>query len=198
MVRSAQPWHRTFLIIFTGQAFSLLGSSAVNFALVWWLTAETGSASVLAYASIAALVPQAVVGLLAGPFIDRWDRRRTMMGADLFVAVTSVVLLAMVVSGDYSVLSVIAVLAARSLGAAFHTPASQAAVPMYVPQDAAHARVRLELLPGVRRGHGRAGTRRLPHGSGTDDRRPRSGYRGGAGGSGVPAPGADPASGAVA
>ncbi len=135
MVRSTQPWHRTFLIIFTGQAFSLLGSSAVNFALVWWLTAETGSASVLAYASIAALVPQAVVGLLAGPFIDRWDRRRTMMGADLFVAVTSVVLLAMVVSGDYSVLSVIAVLAARSLGAAFHTPASQAAVPMYVPQD---------------------------------------------------------------
>ena len=135
MVRSAQPWHRTFLIIFTGQAFSLLGSSAVNFALVWWLTAETGSASVLAYASIAALVPQAVVGLLAGPFVDRWDRRRTMMGADLFVAVTSVVLLAMVVSGNYSVLSVIAVLAARSLGAAFHTPASQAAVPMYVPQD---------------------------------------------------------------
>jgi hypothetical protein len=34
LVRSTQPWHRTFLIIFTGQAFSLLGSSAVNFALV--------------------------------------------------------------------------------------------------------------------------------------------------------------------
>ncbi len=126
---------RTFLIIFVGQAFSLLGSSAVNFALVWWLTAETGSASILAYASIAALVPQAVVGLLAGPFIDRWDRRRTMMGADLFVAGTSVVLMAMVLSGRYSVVSVIAVLAARSLGAAFHTPASQAAVPMYVPQE---------------------------------------------------------------
>ena len=102
---------------------------------MWWLTAETGSASILAYASIAALVPQAVVGLLAGPLVDRWDRRRTMMGADLFVAATSAVLMAMVVSGDYSVVSVIAVLAARSLGAAFHTPASQAAVPMYVPQD---------------------------------------------------------------
>jgi DHA3 family macrolide efflux protein-like MFS transporter len=43
-------WLRTFLIIFTGQSFSLLGSAAVNFALVWWITAETGSATVLAYA----------------------------------------------------------------------------------------------------------------------------------------------------
>jgi len=33
----ADGWLRTFLIIFIGQAFSLLGSSAVNFALVWWL-----------------------------------------------------------------------------------------------------------------------------------------------------------------
>lgn len=130
-----QPWFRTFLIVFIGQAFSLLGSSAISFALVWWLTAETGSATILAYASIAALLPQALLGPIAGPFVDRWDRRLTIIGADLFVAATSLVLIGAFAAGKPSVAVIIAVIAARSVGAAFHTPASQAAVPMYVPSD---------------------------------------------------------------
>jgi len=128
-------WLRTFLIIFTGQTFSLLGSSAVNFALVWWLTAETGSASILAYASIAAILPQALLGPIAGPFIDRWDRRLTMIVADLMIAATSVWLLLAFAEGTPSVSVIMVVIALRSAGAAFHTPASQAAVPMYVPSD---------------------------------------------------------------
>lgn len=129
------PWLRTFLIIFAGQAFSLLGSAAVNFALVWWLTARTGSAGILAYASIAALLPQALLGLLVGPFIDRWDRRLTMIAADTFIAATSLVLLALFALGTPSTGAVIGIIALRSVGAAFHTPASQAAVPMYVPAE---------------------------------------------------------------
>lgn len=135
MTIRTQPWFRTFLIVFVGQGFSLLGSSAVNFALVWWLTAETGSATVLAFASIAALLPQALLGPVAGPFVDRWDRRLTIVGADVFVAATSIVLIGAFALGEPSVGFIIAVIAARSLGAAFHTPASQAAVPMYVPAD---------------------------------------------------------------
>lgn len=135
MTTRIQPWLRTFLIIFTSQAFSLLGSSAINFALVWWLTAETESATVLALASIAALLPQALLGPIAGPLVDRWDRRLTIVGADLFVTATSVVLAAAFAAGEPSIAFVIGVIAARSVGAAFHTPASQAAVPMYVPAD---------------------------------------------------------------
>lgn len=128
-------WLRTFLIIFTGQAFSLLGSSAVNFSLVWWLTAETGSASILAYASIAAILPQAILGPIAGPFVDRWDRRLTMIIADLLIAATSVWLLIAFAEGAPSVTAIMFAIGLRSACAAFHTPASQAAVPMYVPSD---------------------------------------------------------------
>lgn len=135
MTTRTHPWIRTFLIVFIGQGFSLLGSSAVNFALVWWLTAETGSATVLAFASIAALLPQALLGPIAGPLVDRWDRRLTIMAADAFVAATSVVLMAAFAAGKPSIGFVIGVIAVRSIGAAFHTPASQAAVPMYVPAD---------------------------------------------------------------
>lgn len=128
-------WLRTFLIIFTGQAFSLLGSSAVNFSLVWWLTAETSSASILAYASIAAILPQALLGPIAGPFVDRWDRRLTMIAADLLIAATSVWLLLAFAEGAPSVTAIMLAIGLRSACAAFHTPASQAAVPMYVPSD---------------------------------------------------------------
>jgi DHA3 family macrolide efflux protein-like MFS transporter len=123
------------LIIFGGQAFSLLGSAAVNFALVWWLTVETGSATILAAASIAAVLPQALVGLVAGPFVDRWDRRLTMIVADLFIASMSVLLMVAFALHAAGVGIVMAAIAARSVGAAFHTPASQAAVPMYVPPE---------------------------------------------------------------
>lgn len=132
---SQSSWKRTFLTIFAGQAFSLLGSSAVNFALVIWLTQTTGSAAVLAYASIAALLPQAVVGPFAGPYIDRWSRRATMISADAFIALTSVGLIAVFATGTPPVWVVIVFIGLRSVGAAFHTPASQAAIPMYVPQN---------------------------------------------------------------
>lgn len=131
----SRPWYRTFLIIFAGQAFSLLGSAAVNFALVWWLTAQTGSASILAYACIAALLPQGLLGLFIGPLIDRWDRRLIMICADLFVATASVVLLILFILEPPSPATVIGLIALRSIGGAFHTPASQAAVPMYVPSE---------------------------------------------------------------
>ncbi len=132
--RTSRPsWLRTFAVIYTGQTFSLLGSAGASFALVWWLAVETGSAAVLAYASIAATLPQAAVMPLAGALVDRWDRRRVMIWADLSIAATSVVLVGLFSAGSPSTAVIYALIALRSLGSAFHSNASQAAVPMYVP-----------------------------------------------------------------
>ena len=67
---------RPFFLIWTGQAFSLLGSQLVQFSLIWWLTQTRGSATVLATASLVALLPSIVIGPFAGALVDRWDRRR--------------------------------------------------------------------------------------------------------------------------
>ncbi len=48
-------WKAPFFTIWTGQAFSLLGSQLVQFALIWYLTVETGSATVLATVSMVGL-----------------------------------------------------------------------------------------------------------------------------------------------
>ena len=65
-----QPQSMTpFWVIWTGQAISLLGSRLVQFALIWWLTKTTGSATVLATASLVGLLPQVVFGPLVGALV---------------------------------------------------------------------------------------------------------------------------------
>jgi DHA3 family macrolide efflux protein-like MFS transporter len=52
-VRDNKRWKERFFAIWGGQAFSILGSQLVQFALIWHLTVETRSATVLATASMA-------------------------------------------------------------------------------------------------------------------------------------------------
>jgi DHA3 family macrolide efflux protein-like MFS transporter len=65
-------WQRQFFTIWFGQAASLFGSSLASFALVWWITRETGSATVLAIGTLLTMVPGIVLGPLAGALVDRW------------------------------------------------------------------------------------------------------------------------------
>src|SRR5512139_3597238 len=86
-------WAAPFFTIWAGQAFSLLGSMLVQFSLVWWLTKATGSATVLATATLAAVLPSVIVGPLSGALVDRWNRRLVMIVADTSVALTTLVLM---------------------------------------------------------------------------------------------------------
>src|SRR5690554_4051942 len=80
-------WKRTFAIIWSGQFFSILTSSLVNFAIIIWLSIQTGSAEILAWAAIAAMLPQSIIGPFTGALIDRWNRKLIMMLADTFIAI---------------------------------------------------------------------------------------------------------------
>lgn len=126
-------WKRTFFIIWTGQFISLLSSSAVNFAIIIWLSIETGSAEVLAYAAIAALLPQTLIGPFAGVYIDRWDRKLTMILADGFIAICTLAMSMLFYFGHFELLFVYGLLALRSVGSAFHMPAMQASIPLLAP-----------------------------------------------------------------
>jgi len=128
-------WKRKFSIIWVGQFISILSSTAVNFAVIIWLSLETGSAEVLAYAAIAGLLPQAIIGPIAGVYIDRWDRKKTMIFADSFVAFCTLVMSISFYVGYESLVLVYVMLALRSVGSAFHMPAMQAAIPLLAPQS---------------------------------------------------------------
>ena len=85
-------WKKVFAIIWTGQFFSILTSSLVNFAIILWLTFETKSAETLAFATIAAMLPQGILGMFSGVFIDRWSRKKIMILSDSFIAFCTLIL----------------------------------------------------------------------------------------------------------
>lgn len=128
-----EHWAAKFLTIWVGQAFSLVGSSLVQFALVWWLTQKTGSATILATATLVSLLPQIVLGPFVGTLVDRWNRRLIMITADSGIALATLVLIFLFASGQVQVWHVLAINFIRSLGGAFHQPAMAASTSLMVP-----------------------------------------------------------------
>ena len=69
-----KKWGPLFFAIWMGQILSRVGSAVVQFGLVWWITAQTGSATILAIPTLISLLPGVLLGPLVGALIDRWDR----------------------------------------------------------------------------------------------------------------------------
>ena len=128
-------WKTRFFAIWIGQAFSLLGSGLVQFVLVWWLTLETGSPTVLAGATLVAMLPQVVLGPFAGPLIDRWNRRVIMIVADGIIALATLALIVIYSLGGMQVWHVYAVMLIRSAAGAFHQPSMAASTALMVPRE---------------------------------------------------------------
>jgi DHA3 family macrolide efflux protein-like MFS transporter len=128
-----ERWAAKFFTIWTGQAFSLVGSALVQFALVWWLTQKTGSATVLATVSLVALLPQIVLGPFVGALVDRWNRRVIMIVADSSIAIATAGLMVLFATGKVEVWHIYVISLIRSLGGAFHYPAMTSSTTLMVP-----------------------------------------------------------------
>lgn len=130
-----RSWKRTFFTIQSGQAISLITSSALQMALIFYLTEKTNASMTLALATLVGFLPQGVLGLFIGGWIDRHSRKRIMIGADLFIAAVSALLAVISAFLDPPVWVVLAILFLRSIGSAFHTPSINAVTPLIVPTD---------------------------------------------------------------
>ena len=127
-------WKKKFIIIWSGQLFSILSSSIAQFAIVLWISLETGSAEVLSFATIAALLPQVILGPFAGVFVDRWSRKWTMILADSFVALCSGVIALLFYLDIIEIWQIYLLLMLRSMGSAFHAPAMKSSIPLLAPE----------------------------------------------------------------
>lgn len=126
-------WKRPFFTLWVGQAFSLLGSQLVQFALVWWLTKTTGSATVLATASLVALLPNVFLSPVAGTLIDRWNRRTVMIVADGGIALATLALIGVFAAGEAQPWIIYLAMLVRAIGGVFHLPAMNASTSLMVP-----------------------------------------------------------------
>jgi DHA3 family macrolide efflux protein-like MFS transporter len=130
-----KSWLGRFLFILIGQGTSLLGSGLVQFAIIWWLTRETGSPIVLTVATIVGLVPMIILTPLAGVVADRFNRKNILILADAFIALATLLMAVLFLIGHLEVWLIYVLLALRASGSAFHQPAFEAAMPLIAPAN---------------------------------------------------------------
>ena len=128
-------WKLKFYTIWAGQAVSLITSAILQMAIIFYLTEKTGSAMVLSMASLVGFLPYAVFGPAIGVLVDRHDRKKIMIGADLIIAAAGAVLAIVALYMELPIWMVMVVLFIRSIGTAFHTPALNAVTPLLVPEE---------------------------------------------------------------
>lgn len=127
--------NKNFIKIYLGQGVSQLTSSILQMAIVWYLIAQTNSALVIALSGIVGFLPQGILGVFIGPFIDRYNRKKIMIISDLVIATASLSLTIVGMFGEISTLIIMIVLFVRSIGTAFHTPSLNAIIPTIVSKE---------------------------------------------------------------
>jgi predicted MFS family arabinose efflux permease len=119
-----------FRLLWAGGLISSLGSWLLVLAVPAHILAATGSLRETGLTLAAEYLPQLVLGPVAGAVADGRDRRRLMIGANLFCAGAVAVMLLGTSPGRYWVLY--AALIAESSGTVLYAPALQARVPAIV------------------------------------------------------------------
>jgi len=125
--------HRDYRFLLGAGLVSLAGDWVLAIGLTYYVYAVTGSTMASGTVLLAAFVPQVLLGSVAGVFVDRWDRRRTMIAANLLLAAGLLPLLAFDDAGRVWVAYLVVLY--ESCVAQFFSPAESSLVPHLVADD---------------------------------------------------------------
>jgi len=128
-------WKKNITLFLTGQAVSLLGSSLVQYAIIWYVAKETRSGVMLMLMTICGFLPQVLISIFAGVWADRFSRKKLIIFADAGIAVSTLVLAFIIMNSRDFFWALLVISAIRSVGAGIQTPAVNAAIPQLVPMD---------------------------------------------------------------
>lgn len=123
-----------FLVLWSTQACSQLGSSMTSFALVIWSLQQSGSAMVSAMLSICSYTPYVVFGLFAGSLCDRWDKKKTMLICDTLAAVSTVVIGILMLQGKLEIWHLYILNAVNGFMNTLQQPSSEVAISLLTPK----------------------------------------------------------------
>lgn len=135
--RISFPYHalRDFLILWSTQSLSQLGSSMTGFALTLWLYQETGSALQTAALAITTYAPYVLVSIFAGALSDRWNKKRTMLVCDAVAALSTVVMFTLYASGLLRGWHLYVLNVVSGLMNTFQRPASDVTMTLITPKE---------------------------------------------------------------
>jgi DHA3 family macrolide efflux protein-like MFS transporter len=117
-------WKHLFALFLASQSVSLFGSSLVQYAIVWYITLETNSGSMMALSIILGFLPAFFLSPFAGVWADRFNRKYLIIGADVGIALASLLLFCLFRLGDRSVWLLLVISMIRAIGYGCPNPAS--------------------------------------------------------------------------
>lgn len=130
-----RKWIKQTGLFLASQQVSLFGSSIVQYAITWHITLETQSGVMMAISILAHMLPTLIMSPFAGVWADRYNRRHLMIMADIFIALTTLIMALVFPYLKYPIAALFVLTAVRSLGAAVHMPAVSAFLPQIVPPE---------------------------------------------------------------
>jgi MFS family permease len=125
---------RTFIIIWSGQMVSLLGSGLAAFALGVWVFQTTGSATAFALITFFAALPAVLVTPVIGVVVDRWDRRIVLMISATAAASTMAAVLVLAWLDQLEIWHLYVLIGIGAMFTAVQMPAFSATTPLLVPK----------------------------------------------------------------
>lgn len=125
--------NRNFALLWLGGLISLAGDWTLNIGMPIALYMITHSVTVLALSFLAYLVPQVILGSLAGVLVDRWNRRRTLIVSNVLLALMLTPLL--LVTSAHLIWLVFATMFVEACLEQFTRPTESAFLPVLVEDE---------------------------------------------------------------
>lgn len=126
---------KTFLVLWSTQSLSQLGSAMTNFALTLWLYQKTGSALQTALLSVCSYAPYVLMSIFAGALSDRWDKKKIMLFSDTFAACATIAVLVLLKTNLLQPLHLYLLNAVSGLMNTIQQPASDVAMTLITPKE---------------------------------------------------------------
>jgi len=126
---------RNYLYFWSGQLFSLFGSTIVYFAITWWITIETGNPVFLAIASTLYIISNVIVLPFAGVLSDRLNKKQLIIFADSSQVIATIVLIVLFALNLANIYVVFVIISIRSIFQAIHLPTVNSIIPAMVPKE---------------------------------------------------------------
>lgn len=129
-------WKKNINLFLMGQFLSGITSMVVQYAIIWYLTQETGSATILSFATLLGMLPMVLLSPFVGPLIDRWDKKKLLIYTDIIVAIFAFILsIVGTVMSTFPLWLVFVSLFIRSVAQTFQMPTIQSILPTMVPEE---------------------------------------------------------------
>lgn len=125
--------NRNFRTLWLGQILSIFGDSVTMLTLMILVNELTGSTTALATMAIAQAIPRLLFGLVAGVYVDRLDRKKTMIVSDIL---RGVLVLGFILVDSPELMWLLYVIAfLHATVSTFFMPARSALIPNIVPKE---------------------------------------------------------------